>query len=79
CTVPSSLAGIPSVSFPFGESSEGLPIGLQLTGRRFGEQEILGAVRFFEKLGNTEERADTKRAVSPVDPDASSKREEAGL
>ena len=78
CTVPSSLAGIPSVSFPFGESSEGLPIGLQLTGRRFGEQEILGSVRFFEKLGNTEERADTKRAVSPVDPDASSKREEAG-
>ena len=78
CTVPSSLAGIPSVSFPFGESSEGLPIGLQLMGPKLGEQEILSAVRFFEKQGNTEERTDTKRAVSPVDPDASSKREEAG-
>lgn len=59
CTVPSSLAGIPSISFPFGKSSEGLPIGLQLMGRRSGEQEILGAARFFEKLGKIAEEAES--------------------
>ena len=49
CTVPASLAGIPAVSIPFGKDRNGLPVGLQLMGPRFGEQEILGAARFFEK------------------------------
>ena len=50
CTVPASLTGIPAVSVPFGRA-EGLPVGIQLMGPRFGEQEILGAARFLEKGG----------------------------
>ena len=45
-TVPASLAGIPAVSVPFGKTS--LPVGLQFTGPRFGEQAILTAARFLE-------------------------------
>lgn len=82
CTVPSSLAGIPAVSFPFGESPEGLPIGLQLMGPRFGEQEILGAVRFFEKAGQRdvffEKAGNGNTPVSPDEKVTSSGRREAG-
>lgn len=50
CTVPASLAGIPAISLPFGKDEEsGLPVGIQLMGPAFGEQEILGASRFLEK------------------------------
>ena len=48
CTVPASLLGTPAISVPFGRA-EGLPVGIQLMGPRFGEQEILGAARFVEK------------------------------
>ena len=33
CTIPANIAGVPSISLPCG-SAEGLPVGLQLTGRR---------------------------------------------
>lgn len=64
CTVPASLAGIPAISIPASwmdpkkknDMAEGdasmwprLPVGLQLMGRRWGEQEILGAARYIEK------------------------------
>ena len=45
-TVPASLAGIPAVSVPFGNTS--LPVGLQIMGPRFGEQSILTVARFLE-------------------------------
>ena len=45
-TVPASLAGIPAVSVPFGNTS--LPVGLQFMGPRFGEQSILTVARFLE-------------------------------
>ena len=45
-TVPASLAGIPAVSVPFGNTS--LPVGMQFMGPRFGEQSILTAARFLE-------------------------------
>ena len=37
---PVSLAGLPAVSVPFG-SEFGLPIGIQIIGKRNGEREIL--------------------------------------
>ena len=50
CTVPASLAGIPAISVPFGKDEEtGLPVGIQLMGPAFGEQEILGASLFLER------------------------------
>src|SRR5205807_2541668 len=42
-TVSASLAGLPAISVPCGFSGDGLPIGLQLTGRRFEEATMLRA------------------------------------
>ena len=40
-TVPVNLAGIPAISIPAGHDSNGLPLGLQIIGRAFDEQNIL--------------------------------------
>ena len=40
-TIPASTAGIPGLSVPCGESSDGLPIGLQIMGRQFGEEDVI--------------------------------------
>ena len=50
-TVPSSLAGLPAVSVPCGKSTEGLPIGLQLIGKRFADFEVLDAAYGYELTG----------------------------
>ncbi|HTR72209.1 MAG TPA: Asp-tRNA(Asn)/Glu-tRNA(Gln) amidotransferase subunit GatA [Solirubrobacteraceae bacterium] len=47
CTVPMSLAGIPAISIPCG-LSDGLPIGLQLAGPAFSENELLDAAYALE-------------------------------
>lgn len=49
CTVPVNIAGVPSVSIPCGTDSQGLPVGMQFIGPRFGEETILCAAYFFEK------------------------------
>jgi aspartyl-tRNA(Asn)/glutamyl-tRNA(Gln) amidotransferase subunit A len=49
-TVSVNLAGLPAVSLPCGRDSKGLPIGLQLIGRHFGEQDIIRAAYSFEQL-----------------------------
>ena len=48
CTVPMSLAGLPAISIP-GGLSEGLPVGLQLTGPAFSENAILDAAHALER------------------------------
>ena len=40
CTVPVNLAGLPALVAPVGLDREGLPIGLQLIGRGFGEEAL---------------------------------------
>ncbi|MEE9273823.1 MAG: Asp-tRNA(Asn)/Glu-tRNA(Gln) amidotransferase subunit GatA [bacterium] len=45
---PCNLAGLPGLSQTCGLTSSGLPIGLQLLGRPFGEQDILRAAAAFE-------------------------------
>ncbi len=40
-TVPVNLAGIPAISIPAGHDSNGLPLGLQIIGKAFDEQNIL--------------------------------------
>jgi aspartyl-tRNA(Asn)/glutamyl-tRNA(Gln) amidotransferase subunit A len=47
-TVPMSLAGIPAISIP-GGLSEGLPVGVQLTGPAFSENRIFEASYALEK------------------------------
>lgn len=51
-TVQASLAGIPAISVPAGESKTGLPIGMQLLGKRFEEAELLKFSQKFIKLLN---------------------------
>jgi aspartyl-tRNA(Asn)/glutamyl-tRNA(Gln) amidotransferase subunit A len=48
CTVPMSLAGIPAISIPCG-LSEGLPVGLQITGPAFSENRLLGVAHALER------------------------------
>lgn len=40
-TVQASLAGLPAISVPAGTHSGGMPLGLQLIGRKFGERDLL--------------------------------------
>ncbi|WP_224332235.1 Asp-tRNA(Asn)/Glu-tRNA(Gln) amidotransferase subunit GatA [Haloprofundus halobius] len=47
-TVPVNLANLPAISVPAGES-EGLPVGLQLIGPKFGEEEIVRAASAVEQ------------------------------
>jgi aspartyl-tRNA(Asn)/glutamyl-tRNA(Gln) amidotransferase subunit A len=47
-TLSANLAGIPGVSLPCGVSKGGLPIGLQLLGPHFSEEQLLRAARMFE-------------------------------
>lgn len=45
-TVQASLAGLPAISLPMGQHSNGLPFGLQLIGRRFEEQNMLSFSKY---------------------------------
>ena len=49
CTVSVNVAGLPGISIPCGVNSEGMPIGMQLIGPRFGEEKILNAAYNFEQ------------------------------
>ncbi len=48
-TVSANLAGLPAVSVPCGFDSNGLPLGLQLTGRRFDEATLLAIADAYER------------------------------
>jgi len=45
-----NLSGQPAIVLPCGFSREGLPIGLQLTGKRWGDARLLGVAKVLEKL-----------------------------
>jgi aspartyl-tRNA(Asn)/glutamyl-tRNA(Gln) amidotransferase subunit A len=49
-TVGANLAGLPAVSVPCGFTSERLPVGLQLTGRRMEEATVLRAAAAHERV-----------------------------
>ena len=49
CTVSVNIAGVPAISIPCGVDSQGLPIGMQLIGKTFGEETILNAAYTFEQ------------------------------
>lgn len=44
-TVPASLAGLPALSVPAGKTDEGLPIGVQLIGRRQDDARLLALAK----------------------------------
>ena len=55
-TVPASLAGLPAISVPAGLSAGGLPLGLQLIGRPFDEETVLGAAHALEAAAGFDAR-----------------------
>ncbi len=48
CTINVNLAGLPGISVPCGFSSEGLPVGLQMIGKAFDEQNLLSFAASYE-------------------------------
>lgn len=48
-TVSVNLSGLPAISLPCGKDKQGLPIGMQLIGRHFGEADIIRAAYSFER------------------------------
>jgi len=51
-TVPVNLAGLPAISIPAGNDSKGYPLGLQIIGKAFDEQNILNIAYSMEKQIN---------------------------
>ena len=49
-TVPTSLAGLPAISVPAGNSKSGLPIGIQLMGPRQSDAKLLALARSMEVM-----------------------------
>jgi aspartyl-tRNA(Asn)/glutamyl-tRNA(Gln) amidotransferase subunit A len=50
-TVTGSLAGVPGISIPCGKTKAGLPVGMQIFGRHFGESRVLQLAHAFERAG----------------------------
>ena len=49
-TYAMGLLGLPAISVPCGRTGDGLPVGLQIGGRRLGEVSILEAAAAYERL-----------------------------
>ena len=49
CTVSVNIAGLPAISIPCGVNKEGMPVGMQLIGKKFSEETILNAAYTFEQ------------------------------
>lgn len=54
-TLSVNLAGLPGISLPCGQTTGGLPIGLQLIGKAYGEAELLAAAHRYETRGRPSE------------------------
>ena len=52
CTVSINIAGLPGMSIPCGVDSQGLPIGMQLIGKKFDEETIIKAAHAYERKTN---------------------------
>ncbi|MEV0598697.1 amidase [Streptomyces sp. NPDC050315] len=46
---PANITGLPALSLPVGFDRQGLPIGMQLIGRPYGEAALLGAAAAYEQ------------------------------
>jgi aspartyl-tRNA(Asn)/glutamyl-tRNA(Gln) amidotransferase subunit A len=48
CTLPINIAGLPAISIPAG-FADGLPIGMQIIGKPFGEETILKIAHAYQQ------------------------------
>ncbi len=49
-TIPVNLAGLPAISIPTTSNLSSLPVGFQLIGKKWREEDLLGIGQFYEKL-----------------------------
>ena len=61
-TISVNLAGLPGISVPCGQDSNGLPIGMQIIGDCFKEKNIRRAAYTFEQAKNSYDRCDVAKA-----------------
>lgn len=54
CTVPVNIAGLPAISIPCGKDKGGMPIGVQIIGKKFDDAKVLDVAYFAEKSGISE-------------------------
>ena len=57
-TVPINLAGLPAISIPAGHDEKGYPLGLQIIGKAFDEQNILNIAYSLEEEINFKNKMD---------------------
>lgn len=57
-TVTLNMAGLPGIAVPAGRSAEGLPLGLQLIGRPFGEESLFSLGQVIEEAAGRFEVSD---------------------
>ena len=55
-TVAMNLAGIPACSVPAGLASNGLPLGLQIVGKRFDDMRVLQLAKHIEQFAGVDNR-----------------------
>lgn len=55
-TVAMNLAGIPACSVPAGTAKNGLPLGVQVVGRRFDDARVLQLAKHIEQFANIDNR-----------------------
>ena len=61
-TISVNLAGLPGISVPCGQDSNGLPIGMQIIGDCIKEKNIIRAAYTFEQAKNSYDRCDVAKA-----------------
>jgi len=52
-TIPANMAGIPAISIPCGNASDGLPVGFQIMAPRFKDRFLIDTAKRFEKVLGT--------------------------
>ena len=70
-TFPANMTGQPAVSLPAGWTDDGLPVGLQLIGRRYEDATLLRASAAYERAAPWAHRwpplVESLRTGQPVD------------
>ena len=55
-TVAMNLAGVPAVSTPAGMDENGLPLGMQVVGRRFDDMRVLQLAKHIQQFSGVDNR-----------------------